>query len=194
MDKLGLGFVDGASAQSADHLRVDEGLPAGAVRSPDGARRSGADDGRARVHDRPGRPSAARGRVGQRRDGRHVRRVRHPRGDHRARPDRPRPVRPERAVREQRVPRRAAHDAVRGDRQARGADAEPPVGVGDLRRVRHGRRRAGVRRRGQRLAVEGVLRGVRVSGPPADASARGTTSACTRASASCRRCARGWPA
>ena len=44
----------------AAHLRLAQGLPARPVREARRARRGRADDGRALVHDRPGRPAAAR--------------------------------------------------------------------------------------------------------------------------------------
>ena len=86
-------------------LLLAQGVSRRPVRASHGARRSGADDGRARLHDRRALRAAARRRIGQRRDGRHVRRDRDPRGGARAQGHRPRPVRAERALRELRVPR-----------------------------------------------------------------------------------------
>ena len=58
----------------------------------------------------------------------------------------------------------AAHDAVRRDRAAGGADAGAPRRLGGLRPLRHGRRRADFRRRRQRHAVARLLRRVRPAG------------------------------
>ena len=71
-------------AQAAD-LRLAQGLPARPLRASRRARRGGADDGRACLHDRPARPAAARRLLGQRHHGRHVRRDRRARGARRAR-------------------------------------------------------------------------------------------------------------
>ena len=135
MEKLGFGYAALAKLNPRLDLRLAQGFPAGAVRAPHRARRSGADDGRPRLHHGAGGPAAARRLVGQRHHGRHVRRDRRARGAARARTDRPRAGGAERAVREQRVPGRAAHDAVRRHRQAGGADAGPDLRLGHLRRL-----------------------------------------------------------
>ena len=74
--------------QSAAGLLRAQGLPARAVREAAGARRGGADDGRAGLHDRPERAAAARRHLGGRHRGRHVRRLRHRAGAEAARPHR----------------------------------------------------------------------------------------------------------
>ncbi len=73
-------------AQPALDLREPQGLPARPVRPPHRARRSGADDGRPGLHDRPLRRPAARRHQRERHHGRHVRRHRR---DGRAAPARP---------------------------------------------------------------------------------------------------------
>ena len=98
-------------------------------------------------------PAAARRHLGQRHHGRHVRRHRRAGRAARARAHRPRPGSAERAVRELRVPRRAAHAAVLDDRRAAAADALARLGLERLRRVHAGRRRAALHRRGERQAV-----------------------------------------
>ena len=52
MAKYGLDYAALSQANPRAHLREPQGLPAGPVRSPHGARRSRADDGRPRLHDR----------------------------------------------------------------------------------------------------------------------------------------------
>ena len=76
MKKLGLDYASLSQAQPAPHLRQPQGLPARPLRPPHRARRSGADDGRPGLHDRPRRRSAARRHQRQRHHGRHVRRHR----------------------------------------------------------------------------------------------------------------------
>jgi hypothetical protein len=127
--------------QSAPHLRQPQGLPARPVRAPRGAGRGGANDGRPGLHDRAlGRP-AARGHQRERHHGRHVRGHRRVGRADPAWHHRPRAGGAERAVREQRVPGRPAHDAVRHHRQACRADARAHLGLGGVRRVhRQGRR------------------------------------------------------
>ena len=98
-------------AQAPD-LRLAQGLPARALRASRRARRGRADDGGARLHDRPARAAAARRLVGQRHHGRHVRRDRRARGAARARAHRQGPGDPGRPVRELRVPLGAAHAAI----------------------------------------------------------------------------------
>ena len=73
------------AGQSAPHLLLAQGVSRRPLREPRRARRGGADDGRARLHDGPPGPAAARRRSGQRHHGRHVRRHRHPGGAARAR-------------------------------------------------------------------------------------------------------------
>ena len=136
MTKLGLDYDTLSKGNSAPHLRLAQGLPARAVREPARARRSGADDGRALVHDGPQGPPAARGHLGERHHGRHVRRDRRARRAARARPHRQGPGDPERAVRELRVPVRPAHAAIRDDRRGAAADAVARLGLERLRRVR----------------------------------------------------------
>ena len=63
--------------QSAAGLLRAEGLPARALREAARARRGRADDGRARLHDRPIGPALARRHLGGRHPGRPVRRLRH---------------------------------------------------------------------------------------------------------------------
>ena len=88
------------------------------------------------------------------------------------------------AVREQRVPGRPAHAAVRDDRQGAGADARARQPVGGLRRVHGQGRRADLPRRRQRRAVGDVLRRARAS-PTSRPIPRSppTTCACRRAPA-----------
>ena len=159
MATLGLDYASSARALSEPHLRLAQGLPARPVRKAPRARRSRADDGRPVVHDRPGGPAAARGHLGERHHGRHVRRDRRARRAARTRSHGPRPGSAERAVRELRVPRRAAHAAVRDDRRAAAADAFARLGLERLRRVHAGRRRAALHRRGQRQAVRAPCAG-----------------------------------
>ena len=142
MEKLGFDYAALSKLNPRPHLRLAQGLPARPVRAPHRPRRSRADDGRPRLHDRPRRPTAARRQQRQRHHGRHVRR------DRRAgraacsatQTGRGQEVQSG-AVREQRAAGRAAHDAVRHHRQGRRADAEPRRRMGDLRCVhRQGRR------------------------------------------------------
>ena len=118
MDKLGFGYEALRRLEARAHLLLAEGLPAGSLRASHRARRGGADDGRARLHDGRALRPAARRRVGQRRHGRHVRRDRDTRRASPAQQHRQGPVRAERAVREQRVSHGAAHDGRARDRQA----------------------------------------------------------------------------
>ena len=163
---------DAVRTLSEADLRVAQGLPARPVREPHRARRGGADDGRAVVHDRSGRPAAARRHVGQRHHGRHVRRDRRARRAARARGHRPGPGGPERAVRELRLPLQPAHAAVLDDRRAAAADAVAGLGLERLRRVHAGARRAVVRRRGQRQAVRDPVPGAGASRPDGPAGLR----------------------
>ena len=71
----------------------------------------------------------------------------------------------ERAVREQCVPGRPAHDAVRRDGPAGRADAEPHLGLGGVRRVHRQGRRADLPGGRQRHAVGDVLRRIRLRRP-----------------------------
>ena len=68
----------------------------------------------------------------------------------------------ERAVREQRVPGGAAHDAVRRDRPARRAHARAHLVLGHLRRVQRERRRADLSGGGERHPVGHFLQGLRL--------------------------------
>ena len=129
------------AAQSAPGLRLAQGLSAGPLRPPHRPRRGGADDGRPGLHDRPDRPAAARRQQRQRHHGRDVRRDRRARRPRRPAQDRQGPGGAERPVREQRLPGRPAHDAGGGDGRAAGADAEPDLALGGVRRL-HRRRRA----------------------------------------------------
>ena len=128
----------------------------------------------------PGRPLRA-GSVGHRRDRRHVRRDRHPRGARGAAPDRARPEGRELAVRDDGLPRRPAHGAEGGHRPGGEADAGAHLGLGDLRRVRDAGRRAGLRRHRVGLAVAEVLRGVRASASSAPTRATRPTRSASRA-------------
>ena len=158
MGKYGLDYAALAQVNPRVIYVSLQGLPARALRAPHRAGRGRADDGRARLHDRPARRPAARGHQHQRHHGRPVRRDRRARRTDPARHHGPRHGSAVRAVREQRVPRRPAHAAVRGDRQGAGADARARQPVGRLRRVHGEGRRADLPRRGQRFAVGDVLR------------------------------------
>ena len=100
-----------------------KGFLPGTLRASHRARRGRADDGRPRVHDRPPRRSAARRHQHQRHHGRPVRRDRRARRADPARRHGPRHGSAVGALREQRLPGRPAHAAVRDDRQGAGADA-----------------------------------------------------------------------
>ena len=165
MVKYGLDYASLSAAESTPDLRQPQGLPARPLRPPHRARRSGADDGRTGLHDRaPGRP-AARGHQRQRHHGRHVRRHRRARRVDPARHHRPRHGGAIGAVREQRVPGRPAHAAVRDDGQARRADARAHQPLGHLRRVHGQGRRADLPGCGQRCAVVDLLRRAGVCRP-----------------------------
>ena len=87
-----------------------------------------------------------------------------------------------RAVREQRVPGGAAHDAVRRDRQAGGAHAGTHLGLGGVRRVPGPGRRADLPGRGERHRVGDLLRRLRLRRPARTIRAwRPTTTGCARA-------------
>ena len=77
--------------QPAAHLLSVKGFLPGPLRAAPVARRAGADDGRAGLHDRPARPAAARRRLDRRHRRRHLRRDRRAGRAARARRDRPRP-------------------------------------------------------------------------------------------------------
>ncbi len=114
-----------ARAEPAVGLRLAQGPFARAVRTPQRARRGGAEDGLPALQDRARRLAVARRHQRQRPRGRAV--WRHRRAG-RAAPTRPHahrhrpgPRGAERAVREHPISGRAAHDAVRGHRPARRA-------------------------------------------------------------------------
>ena len=123
--------------QSAAGLLRAERLPARAVRKAAGARRGRADDGRARLHDRPDRPAVARRHLGGRHRGRHVRRLRHGAGAEAARAHRQGRAGRERAVRIGGVPDGPASRHHRHERRAAAADARAGELVGDLRDLHH---------------------------------------------------------
>ena len=141
LKKFGLRLCQPGAGQRPADLRQSQGLPARAVRAPHGARRSGADDGRPGLHDRPPRRPVARRHERQRHHGRDVRRDRRARRADPARHHRQGHGGAVGPVREQRLPHGPAHAAVRRDRQAPATDAGARQPLGGLRRVhRQGRR------------------------------------------------------
>ncbi len=97
------------------------------------------------------------------------------------------------AVREQRLPGRPAHAAVRDHRPAGRADARAHQPVGDLRRVHGQGRRADLPRRGERCAVAHLLRRARLSRPEGRPTlARNNDRVSARRIAG-RCCASAWP-
>ena len=153
MEKFGLDYATLSAKIPAPDLRVAQGLPAGTLREPARAGRGGPDDGRALLHDRTGRPAAARRHFGQRHHGRHVRRHRRAVGHPGEAAHRTRPGGAERPLRELRVPLQPAHAAVLDDGRAAAAHAVAGVRLERLRRVHARPRRTAVHRRGERQAV-----------------------------------------